>query len=259
MPKSEKDFYEREYANDIYAPIEVAEEHGAYAKLKELIGKYGLGTQSCLEVGCGRGQFQDLVENYVGLDLAEEVRKHIHKPFYAASAKEMPFKDNDFGGAWSIWVLEHIPNPEKALSEIRRVLKNGGILILWPAWQCTPWAAQGYPVRPYSDFKLKGKIVKFSIFFRKRILFRMLKIMPRRIFYELQLYIKKKPIRFNYKPLNANYEHFWMSDSDAVNSMDPHTAILWFVSRGDQCLNYDGILSRLSVRTGPVVLRINKS
>ena len=42
MPKSEKDFYEREYANDIYAPIEVAEEHGAYAKLKELIGKYNV-------------------------------------------------------------------------------------------------------------------------------------------------------------------------------------------------------------------------
>lgn len=60
-------------------------------------------------------------------------------------------------------MLEYIPEPEKALAEIRRVTKPGGYLFLFPAWNCTPWAADGYSVRPYSDFGWKDKLIKASV------------------------------------------------------------------------------------------------
>lgn len=57
---------------------------------------------------------------------------------------------------------------------------------------------------------------------------------------------------------NYNYERFWQSDSDAVNSMDPYEAILWFTSRGHTCLSHRTCLSRFFVRTGALVFEIRK-
>src|SRR3546814_11978920 len=47
------------------------------------------------------------------------------------------------------------------------------------------------------------------------------------------------PTRLRYRRLTPNYEKYWMSDSDAVNAIDSHEAMLWFLSRGDECLNCD--------------------
>ena len=93
----------------------------------------------------------------------------------------MPFHDNYFEAIWSIHVLEHVPDPESALLEMRRVLKPGGLLFLSPAWYCRPWAAQGYAVRPYSDLDLKGKVVKASIPLRNNLIFRAGYVIPRRL------------------------------------------------------------------------------
>ncbi len=71
--------------------------------------KYGLsrdGSKRVLEVGAGTGYLQDVVPNYVGLDISPSAKRYFHKPFVEASATEMPFPDNTFDGLWSIWVLE---------------------------------------------------------------------------------------------------------------------------------------------------------
>jgi SAM-dependent methyltransferase len=81
----------------------------------------------------------------------------IHKPFVAGSATATPFSDNAFDTIWTIWVLEHVPNPEQALREIRRAAKDGGLLFLAPAWDVPSWAAQGCDYHPYSDFGTGGE------------------------------------------------------------------------------------------------------
>jgi ubiquinone/menaquinone biosynthesis C-methylase UbiE len=51
------------------------------------------------------------------------------------SVEEMPFSDNEFDSILSTQVLEHVEYPEKAASEMCRVLKEGGhVLATVPQW-----------------------------------------------------------------------------------------------------------------------------
>ncbi len=236
-----------------------AEAHPFYPALAQFLNTYSLHDKSCLEVGCGRGIFQDLVSAYTGVDLSNSVAADLRKPFFACSATALPFADNTFDAIWSYAVLEHVPGPEQALQEMRRVLKPNGFLPLAPAWQCRPWAAQGYPVRPYADFALPGKLIKASIPLRDSVPYRSIIAFPRRLLHWLTTTYSRNPTRFSYGVLNPNYEHFWMSDADAVNSMDPFDAILWFISRGDSCLSHPTRFRQFFVRNGALIFQIHKN
>ena len=142
---------------------------------------------------------------------------------------------------------------------MRRVLKNNALLLLQPAWFCRSWAADGYPVRRYSELDLQGWIAKASIVIRDSVFFRGLHILPRRVVRLIRILTLNRTLRFKYKKLTANYSHYWMADSDAVNSMDPFEAILYFVTRGDFCINYPRLASQFLVRTGPLIFRICKA
>ncbi len=253
-------FYEREYQADRYAIAVDAETHSFAPVVRRFIDQFGLQHARCLEIGSGRGALQSLVDDYVGLDLARTAGVGYRKPFVAGSCEQLPFADSSFDAAWSYAVLEHVPRPEAALAEMRRVLRPGGLLLLAPAWQCRPWAAEGYPVRPYADFDWRGKLVKLSIPLRESIAFRAMHILPWRLARLIaHLVAPGRPMGFRYRQLTPNYEQFWMSDSDALNSMDPFEAILWFRSRGDRCLNYPTLPKALLVRTGELVIRIEKA
>ena len=101
-----------------------------------------------LELGCGIGYQSALLaaiaDEVVATDLPEEdsaahapgmkVAEDLHKSLnisnvrlVACSAEELPFPDNSFDMVYSSHVLEHIPDQEKALKEISRVLKNNGL------------------------------------------------------------------------------------------------------------------------------------
>lgn len=255
MPKQARQFYETVYQKDIYTSPEVPESHSAYARLSAFIKDYNLEGALCLEVGSGRGGFQDLVSRYIGMDIAQSVGVFYHKPFVVASATSMPFRSGSFDAIWTVYVFEHVPEPEMGLQELWRVLRPGGYLYFEPAWHCRPWAAEGYPVRPYSDFGLKGKVIKASIPLRDSLFFRALKTFPVRMFRMLKYLVSKQPTKFSFGHLRPNYDVFWMSDSDAVNSMDPFDAYLWFVSRGGKCLNYPTIKKALLMRHGPLIIQ----
>jgi SAM-dependent methyltransferase len=174
-------FYERAFEGADYATGQESETHAFSESLIDFLSSYRLLEGRCLEVGSGRGAFQDLVEDYYGIDIAWSAGKFLTKLFTVASATDLPYPAKSFDAIWSITVLEHVPEPERALQEMWRVLKTGGYLFLAPEWQCRPWAAQGYAVRPYSDFGFRGKLIKASIPLRDSLLFRSLSIFPRRI------------------------------------------------------------------------------
>lgn len=210
-----------------------------------------------LEIGSGRGYLQDIAQNYTGLDISPSVARFYHKKFVLGSATALPFPDNSFDGVWSIWVFEHVPNPEQAFREARRITRDGGVLFLLPAWNCPSWAAEGYEQRPYSDFNLAGKLIKASIPLRSSPAYWIPTHLPIRAV--RRVVARNGPTRLRYRRLTPNYEKYWTSDSDAVNSIDSHEAMLWFLSRGDECLNCDHASIFLPRFSKPLIIRVHKS
>lgn len=245
MSKYEKFYYDI-YADSAYAHTTIAENHAFYSELIHFLKKYHVAANhgKCLEVGSGRGTFQDLVEDYTGLDLSPTVASYYHKPFVAASATAIPLNDNTYDFIWSYAALEHVPEPDKALEEMVRITKNGGHLYLAPAWHCRKWAANGYQVRPYSDFNLIGKLYKFLIPLLDSLAIRGSIMLIRRLFVSFQYLLSHKDFPLIYGKLSANYDAFWQSDSDACNSLDPFFTALWFESRGHVCVSHPDFIKK---------------
>lgn len=150
--------------------------------------------------------------------------------------------------------FEHMPNPEQAFREARLVTRDKGVLFLWPAWNCTPRAADGYEVRPYSDFGLRGKIIKASIPLRTSAPVIAMSLIPIRI---VRNFVARfGPTRLRYRRLNPNYDKYRAADSDAVNSIDVQEAMLWFRSRGDERFNCDSRLVLLPAIL--LIIRVHK-
>jgi hypothetical protein len=139
--------------------------------------------------------------------------------------------------------------------EIERLLKQGGVVLFMPAWQCRSWAADGYQVRPWSDFGWKGKLIKASIPVRDSVAYRAAFLLPQRLCRFLFFVCGKRFDEIRYKRIKANYVNYWTTDSDACNSIDPYDAILWFLSHGFECLSHPGHVRALAVRTGALVFR----
>jgi SAM-dependent methyltransferase len=234
-----------------------ANSEGIEGDVSAFVERFNLRDRPVLDVGSGRGYLQDIAQDYTGLDISPSVARFYHKKFFVGSATAMPFSHNTFDGVWSIWVFEHVPNPEQALYETRRVTRDKGVLYLRPAWNCEPWLAEGYEVRPYSDFGLVGKLIKASIPLRSSTLFIQLTLVPTRVVRRLAAQFG--PTRLRYRRLTPNYEKFWGPDSDAVNSIDSHEAMLWFLSRGDECLNCGNFWNQLVGFPTTLIIRIHKS
>ena len=103
-----------------------------------LARRYGQHGSRLLEIGSGLGhligQLEDSFETY-GMDLnhwAVEKSKAVidETELQTASAEEIPFADCTFGVVIIKHIVEHLPDPEKAIAEIGRVTAPGGILIL---------------------------------------------------------------------------------------------------------------------------------
>lgn len=79
-------FYDRQYSQGDYAGYRSAEHHPYGRVVSQFVEANRLRTRRCLEVGCGRGVFQDLVEDYVGVDITDSVRR----TFVSRSSSQTP-------------------------------------------------------------------------------------------------------------------------------------------------------------------------
>jgi SAM-dependent methyltransferase len=88
-----------------------------------------------LDAGCGTGlNLASMPAGSVGLDLNPRNLALVRERLPQQAAVEgdieaMPFEDGAFGTVVCTEVLEHIPYPDRALKEIRRVLTPGGVFI----------------------------------------------------------------------------------------------------------------------------------
>lgn len=95
-----------------------------------------------LEVGCGSANVSFLLaqKGYQTtlLDFSDEALtmakqrfqlKKINAKFISGDAESLPFKNDTFDLVMSFGLLEHFENPQRAISEMTRVLKPGGIFL----------------------------------------------------------------------------------------------------------------------------------
>lgn len=124
-------------------------------------------TEKLLEMGCGVGaqtaillrRFPDL--SVTGLDASQvnldRARQHLDQEPGAAgrfalqqgSAEKLPFASGEFDAAFLCWVLEHVKDPARALSEVRRCLKPGSHIV------CTEVLNAAFFLDPYSPNTLR--------------------------------------------------------------------------------------------------------
>ncbi len=116
-----------------------------------------------LDVGCGHGDFlktiHDKTIHSYGIDPDEQAlgKNKFIKNKIVGSVEKLPFEDNFFDLVFSSWVLEHLPDPKSAFSEIFRVLKpNGKVIFLTPnVWNYNVWIIRLIPERFHEFFTKK--------------------------------------------------------------------------------------------------------
>lgn len=103
-----------------------------------------------LDVGCGMGRFADVVSRWGGqvaaidLSLAVEAayanlggRKDVH--IMQADLLRLPFRPGTFDVVYSIGVLHHTPDCEKAFRQLVPFVRPGGQLCVWVYGTMGPW------------------------------------------------------------------------------------------------------------------------
>ena len=115
--------------------------HGSSIDLAELAG-----DESILDVGCGNGRYLSELRarghrGFVcGADLSDGMLRSARPaagddPLLVSDAQSLPFASESFDVALMMHMLYHVPDRPKALAEIRRVVRPGGVvLVLTNSW-----------------------------------------------------------------------------------------------------------------------------
>ncbi len=103
-----------------------------------------------LDVGCGMGRFVDVVSrwggNVVGIDLSQAVEaayanvgKRENVRILQANLFHLPFWPGSFDIVYSIGVLHHTPDCEKAFRQLVPLVRPGGRVCVWVYGTMGPW------------------------------------------------------------------------------------------------------------------------
>jgi SAM-dependent methyltransferase len=90
-----------------------------------------------LEVGCGEGELAARVKDELGCEMVAidqsermvELTRARGVDARVGDVQDLPFGDGDFDCAVAAWMLYHVPDVERALDELARVLEPRGRLI----------------------------------------------------------------------------------------------------------------------------------
>jgi 2-polyprenyl-6-hydroxyphenyl methylase/3-demethylubiquinone-9 3-methyltransferase len=130
----------REYHEALWERIPAGSEPSDFA-LRErfLLARVRPGTH-VLDVGCGEGRFAaELARagaSVVGIDVAQEPLRRARMSYpeldlrLVAAEGPWPLPDAAFDLVWAGEVIEHVADTASWLSEVRRVLRPGGTLLL---------------------------------------------------------------------------------------------------------------------------------
>ena len=127
----EKEFWEEKYDS---------QEDGSFKTLSDssyvrIINSFSIPEGGVgLEFACGSGAFSDFIRKsrMVGLDISFSLLDRARSVIpIQGSGENLPFRDGLFDFVLCAAALHHIPDLEKAIREIKRVLKNDGCVFIF--------------------------------------------------------------------------------------------------------------------------------
>lgn len=136
MPFDENYFSTHTYADVSYARF--SQYWWSNRFFAGLARRYGRRGARLLEIGSGLGhlvaQLEDSFDTY-GLDInhwaVKRARSEVKRTrLQIASAQDLPYRCSSFGVVIIKHIVEHLPDPARAIGEISRVLEPNGVLIL---------------------------------------------------------------------------------------------------------------------------------
>jgi SAM-dependent methyltransferase len=117
-----------------------------------------------LDVGCGSKPYRSLfkIEEYVGLDIENDLTRGRGVAEYLYDGTIFPFPDASFDSVLCNQVLEHVFNPNEFLDEIVRVMKPDAKLLLTVPFV---WDEHEQPLdyARYSSFGLRTLLEKHGL------------------------------------------------------------------------------------------------
>ncbi|MGV8981153.1 class I SAM-dependent methyltransferase [Clostridium sp.] len=124
----------------LYTPMQERKNAKLYWELCEIVSKSLDKNMKVLELACGTGQLTfSLCKKVAAWEATDFSKKMIQEAksrasnlpvtFTVQDATNLPYEDGRFDTVVIANALHIMPNPDKALTEIRRVLKKGGLLI----------------------------------------------------------------------------------------------------------------------------------
>jgi 2-polyprenyl-3-methyl-5-hydroxy-6-metoxy-1,4-benzoquinol methylase len=130
----------REYHEELWRSVPSGLEPADFAVRRRFLLEALATNQRVLDVGCGEGRFtSELIRagcNAVGIDVAEEPLRRGRERDSALDLRLVPvdgaweLDDADFDLVWAGEVIEHVADTAAWLSEVRRVLRPDGTLLL---------------------------------------------------------------------------------------------------------------------------------
>jgi len=109
------------------------------SRLNAILSAMGpMRDKNILEVGCGKGRLSRIIKergaHIYGIDISEKLLRDAApiqpSHFLKAEAYNIPFKNKTFDGVVLLEVIEHLPELDKTIQELRRVIKKDGVLII---------------------------------------------------------------------------------------------------------------------------------
>lgn len=117
-----------------------------------------------LDAGCGSGRTLDELSDYGdawGVDLSREAVNATRARGHEASLAEvedLPFPDASFDLVTCLDVIEHTPDDRRTLSELRRVTRPGGALVVTVPAHPSLWSAHDEANRHYRRYTRRALI-----------------------------------------------------------------------------------------------------
>lgn len=234
-------------------------EHPFRCELNRVVKELNLADKISLEVGCGIGQLSKATKHNYGVDVALNCGKHYEiGRFVCASSEELPFSDRVFDLVFSIYTLEHVPNVEKVLHEIRRVTVSNGYILLRPAWFCRSWTGKEWYHKPWRQCTTTEKLWKLRTKILNTFLVRSVDLLLWRLsaLYSHIFGPKNVSGALRFRKLEPNFKLSNIVDADAEVWLDPFDVMLWFQRQGDRCISHPSLPDRLFCRSCTLIFQV---